>query len=103
MGSRHRRRHQMYPLIESYLAGSQSERAFCSEHGLTRSVFAHWRAKYRRDMESSEGAFREIHPPAGYTGTAQAEIEYPNGVRVRFFGSVDAGLLLKLVSERRAA
>ena len=93
----------MYPLIESYLAGSQSERAFCTEHGLTRSVFSHWRAKYRRDRESPEGAFVEIHPPAESTGTVQAEIEYPNGVRLRLFGPVDAGLLLTLVSGRRAA
>jgi hypothetical protein len=90
----------MYPLIEAYLAGDESERTFCAEQGLSRSVFAYWRAKYRREVEPSGGAFVEVPSPG--SAAPSAEVSYPNGVRVALYGRVDTRLLFALVSREAA-
>jgi hypothetical protein len=90
----------MYPLIEAYLAGNAFGRMFCAEHGLSRSVFAYRRAKYRREVEVVGGGFAEVHAP-GSTAPS-AEVSYPNGVRVALYGPVDTRLLFALVSREAA-
>jgi len=94
---RHRRKEEMYPLIEAYLAGEESERTFCEVHGLTRSTFAYWRAKYRRDQQTG---FIEVRPEVAPTEKAHVEVLYRSGTRVRLFTPVTPSYVMGLVEER---
>lgn len=93
-------RRKMFSLIEEYLGSEESERAFCTRRRLTRGVFAYWRGKYFREGRASN-AFVEIEPPAA-ASAASVEIAFPSGVRMTFFGPVDAMTLFVLATRQAA-
>ena len=91
---------EMFPLIERYLAGHLSQKAFCDEHGLSLAQLNYWIAKYRRQgatpQHEQSGAFVEICPaPAG---EALLEVVYPSGVRLRLFSLVEPAYLERLLT-----
>lgn len=94
---RHRRKGEMYPLMETYLAGDESERSFCEAHGLTRSTFAYWRRKYRKEQQAG---FIEVRPEAAPAEKVHVEVMYPGGTRVRLFTPVTPSYVVGLVRER---
>jgi transposase-like protein len=91
---------QMFPLVEHYLQGHQTQKAFCAEHGLSTSVLNYWLAKYRRERTPAaapeRGAFVEITGSAGQQ--ALMEVVYPHGVRVRLFAPVEPAYLARLLT-----
>ena len=100
----------MFPIIESFLQERQTQRAFCEEHGLSRSVLGYWLAKYHREMTERPGAFLEITPAAlpqvqAVPPAEQAlmEVVYPHGVRLRLFSPVAPAFLEHLLMLEGAA
>ena len=82
----------MYPLIERYLEGGQTQKAFSESHNISLAVLNYWISKYRRAGDS-QSPFIEIKTPVG----AFAEISFANGAQVRLLGPVSASYLLDLV------
>ena len=46
---------EMYPLIESYLSGSQNQLDFCDSSGLKPHLLSYWLQKYKADKNESQG------------------------------------------------
>jgi hypothetical protein len=87
---------EMYPVIEAYLAGGQTQKDFCAEHRLPVPVFAYWLARYRRQSGGSEGpAFFEVTLPQAHQPVA--EIDFPGGARLRLFTPVGPAYLAALL------
>ncbi len=86
----------MYPLVEAYLASGERQKAFCEAHTIPEPVFNYWLSKYRRSQSPSSAAFVEI-APAAPTGNAVLEIDFPDGVRLRFFAPVSPAYLAQLI------
>ncbi len=87
----------MYPLIEHYLEGDQTQKAFCKSHDLSQAVLNYWISKYRRDHISPKPppSFVEVKPPT--ISQAFAEINFATGAQVRLLAPVSASYLLDLV------
>ncbi len=85
----------MYPLIERYLEGAQTQKAFSESHNISLAVLNYWISKYRRESISpkSPAPFIEIKTPVG----AFAEISFATGAQVRLLAPVSANYLLELV------
>lgn len=94
----------MFPLMEEYLNGQQTQKAFCEAHGLSQSKLNYWLAKYRRQMSEQAGDFIEILPGSAPEERAFLEVVFPHGVRLRFFAPVEPAYLERLLTpERRVA
>lgn len=87
---------EMYPLVEAYLQSGQKQKAFCAAHILPEGVFNYWLSKFRRSQSPSSAAFVEI-APAAPMGNAVLEIDFPDGVRLRFFAPVSPTYLAQLI------
>lgn len=85
----------MYPLIERYLEGGQTQKAFSASHDISLAVLNYWISKYRRDHRAPK-AFIEIKKPPVIT-EAFAEISFTSGNRIRLLAPVSAAYLLELV------
>lgn len=85
----------MYPLIERYLEGGQTQKAFSESHDISVAVLNYWISKYRRDQKSVS-AFIEVKPPVAATF---AELSFASGVQVRFLSPVSASYLLELLPQ----
>lgn len=94
----------MFPLVETYLAGDQTQKAFCAEHGLSMPVLNYWLKKYRRHHdEGPTTAFVEVTPESEIAtmvapADALLEIWYPHGVRLRLFAPVPPAFLERLLA-----
>jgi hypothetical protein len=86
----------MYPLVEAYLASGERQKAFCEAHAIPEPVFNYWLSKFRRNQSPSTGAFVEIAPPSP-SGNAVLEIDFPDGVRLRFFAPVSPAYLAQIL------
>ena len=90
---------QMFPLVEAYLAGSQTQKVFCAEHHLSTAVLNYWLKKYRgQHDEGPTAAFVEVRPEPAGPAEAFLEICYPHGVRLRFFAPVPPAYLERLLT-----
>lgn len=71
----------MYPLVERYLQGQYTQKAFCAEHSLSSSVLNYWLAKYRRERAPEAthepGSFMEIRPRRAAADQVLLEVIYP--------------------------
>jgi len=45
---------EMYPLIESYLAGNENQLDFCVRSGLKPHLLSYWLQKYRTDKNETQ-------------------------------------------------
>lgn len=92
--------HKMYPLVESYLEGHLTQKAFCAKHGISESVLNYWLSKYRGETAEPAEAFIEITPRA-VSERALMEINYPHGVCLRLFTPVEPSYLKHLLAPGR--
>ena len=90
---------EMFPLVERYLAGDQTQKAFTDEHGFSIAVFNYWLSKYRRQNETPED-FVEISLAPESSRQALLEICYPDGVRLRLFSLLPPDYLAQLLAAR---
>ncbi|MBL7793330.1 MAG: hypothetical protein JNK77_13460 [Saprospiraceae bacterium] len=88
---------EMYPLIELYLGGSQTQREFCEERGLNVGVFNYWLGRYRGEQSESTSGFEVIALPNVPVVESGIELEYPNGIKLRIAGGVSASYLRSLL------
>ena len=91
---------EMYPLVEKYLEGHLTQKAFSSVHGITEAMLNYWLAKYRKDKANTSDSFIEITQSALPADHAFMEVVYPRGIRLRFFTPVDPSYLNRLVARR---
>lgn len=105
------RAQEMFALIERYKISGLTQRAFCKQEGIPYSTLQHWLPHYRSHQEagavetgaSSSGGFlplkRSPRPVQPASGSA-IEIDYPNGVQLRFPAGGDISLLRELINVR---
>ncbi len=103
------RAEQMYPLIERYLASELTQKQFCQQEGFSRSTFLCWLKKYRRHQQSNAHPSCEFIPlhfaaNKGLPIPAQptCAVEYPNGVVIRLFGSINVQMISQLIRMQAA-
>lgn len=89
------RQEQMYRLIEEQQAGNQTATSFCQQRGIKLGTFNYWLRKKKQDVESSSSSFITIDANAPTQG--EAELIYPNGVRLRL-ENFDAHKIRQLIS-----
>lgn len=88
---------EMYRLVQRYLEGHKTQKAFCAEHGISVTMLNYWLAKYRRETAQKPDAFIEILPEAAPQEQALLEVIYPHGVRLRLFAPVEPSFLVPLI------
>lgn len=86
---------RMYPLVEEWLEGNGSQRAFCHQQGIRLSTFYYWVKKYRNERHPSGFVPLEVTSD----GNSGVEVIYPNGVMIRFGGAVQARYLKELITQ----
>ena len=96
MSQTRRTAQEMFPLIERYLQGTMTQKAFCVEHDISLPQLTYWRAKYRREAAHKPEAFIEIRPEQPQE-RAVMEVVYPHGVRLRLFVPVAPSYLAPLL------
>ena len=87
---------EMYPLVERYLQGHLTQKAFCREHGISTSRLNYWLTKYRKEATQKSEAFIEILPGARQE-QALLEVVYPQSVRLRLLAPVAPSYLAPLL------
>lgn len=78
--------------IEACQAGSQTVQHYCTEHGIKKSVYYYWSKRLQKQSE-----------PTGFVPLSINNVErcdvvvnFPNGVRISFNGSISASVLKEL-------
>jgi transposase-like protein len=87
---------EMFPLVETYLSSSVTQKEFSAAHGMSLHVLNYWIAKYRRERAEA-GAFVEIVPTTEAVDQPLLEISYPTGVSVRVFSPLAPAYLNRLL------
>jgi hypothetical protein len=93
----------MYALIEQWQQSGISQKAFCSEHSLTVLKFQYWHKRYKAEKlpdESNEPSFIKMSVPVAQMhghSVGQAEVVFPNGIRILLHQEVSAHFLKALV------
>lgn len=93
------RQEQMYRLIEDQQAGNQTATSFCQQRGIKLGTFNYWLRKKKQDVESSSSSSSSsfIAIDTNATPQGEAELIYPNGVRLRL-ENFDAHKIRQLIS-----
>lgn len=96
-----------YPVIARYFSGNLSARDFCKKEGLSDDQFSLWRPRYMADHNISSpdpapAAFHPIEVSPGKPSKAKdinipIEMEYPNGVVLRFENMPEDSRLASLI------
>jgi hypothetical protein len=74
-----------------------SKKAYCDQHGLGYHTFLYWVAKIIPAADAG-GSFSQIAlNPDSLPSTAQIEIEYPTGTRIRLQGDFTAAYIKSLL------
>lgn len=83
---------KMFQLIDEYRNSGSTIKSFCEDRDIKVGTFNYW---IKKKMESfSTGGFVKIHAPV--PSTADLELVYPSGVRLRT-NSTDLGLVKRLL------
>jgi len=91
--------------VKKYLASGLTQKAFCRQESLVDVTFQCWLRKYRaaqyqpRVSSPSRNRFipLQVQPATAAAHNPSCTLEYPNGVRIHFSGTVDAHLLSHLL------
>jgi hypothetical protein len=96
--SKQARQERMYELVKIWLAGNQSQLAYCQQVGMSRSAFQHWVSKYRQEEAKSEFKDKGKFLPIKVIKSSHPVIELvlPSGAVLRFYHPIDLGLLQTL-------
>jgi hypothetical protein len=99
------RAQQMYTLVGKYLSSGSTQKQFCQQQSIPLSTFSYWLRHYRQNNQNPDQTSAEFIP-LGLTSKRNVPVlsqptcavEYPNGVLVRLFGSVDVQLHGRLIN-----
>lgn len=91
-----RSKEEMYPLIEEWQQSGQSQKQFCEQKQLPKSVFIYWLQKYRKQQDSLSG-FAAVEVTGQRSGRPYLEVEYPGGMVLRFFEPVSMQTVSRLL------
>jgi hypothetical protein len=91
-----RSKEEMYPLIEEWQQSGQSQKHFCEQKHLSKSVFVYWLKKYRKQQDSPSG-FAAVEVTGQRSGRPYLEVEYPGGTVLRFFEPVSIQTVSRLL------
>ena len=97
MAGSNRTTEEMYPLVEAYLTGEMTQKAFAARHGLSLPVFHYWLRKYRTSKKLTGGGFVEVTPRSDVTPPAFLEVDLGRGQQLRFFAPPPATYLIQLL------
>lgn len=99
MTTKEQKQEAMFSLIESWQSSGQTQHEFCKAQGLAYSAFHYWYKKYRQRYQAgSPSAFVPVRVKSSLPGSLVAELILPDGKRLNFYQSIDAGLLRALLS-----
>ena len=96
--ARFRTEADMFPLVESWQSSGQTQKVFCTEHGISVSVLAYWQRRYRdhHAEESNEiDGFVPVH--MAVPSSFAIEMALPSGTVLRFGQVVPMGYLKALL------
>lgn len=103
----HRKKTEMYPLVEAWQNSQQSKVEFCEAKSINVHTFTYWLQKYKIEQSEkinppSKNKFLPLQikkPPTSSTATSPAtiEIQYPNGIQLRIHQQVDTQFLTTLL------
>jgi len=89
-------REEMVLLMEEFARSGQTQKDFSASKGMNVHKFSYWFRKLKKERETPSG-FARVDTGAAPAGpNAQAELVFPNGVRLRVDAS-DVSLLSRLV------
>ena len=76
-----------------------SRKAYCKQAGVSYHALSYWIDKFRSESEPKAGAeFSEVLlPSSGSCPAAVIEIEYPDGVKLRFSAQMPASYIKALL------
>jgi hypothetical protein len=81
-----------FDLIDQWQHSTMVKKDFCSLHNIKLGTFQYWITKYWKTSHSPATGFVALTP----SPDTQAEITYPNGVRIRVNAS-DPGSIAQLI------
>ncbi len=75
---------EMYPIVENYLEGKQSQKSICDSASISVPVFQYWLKKYRAEhSQDEENGFVEVEVQTNLKiPTSSLTIYLPSGTRV---------------------
>ena len=97
-------------LVESFQSGNQTQKNFCSEHGISYSTFQFWLRRYRqeysvcsrREQKLASGGFVRLKTTSDEhrkkSNDFDVVIEYPGGIRISFGSVPETGLIRDLLA-----
>ncbi|MDO8965066.1 hypothetical protein [Algoriphagus sp.] len=80
-----------YELFYRWQRSGLSKSAFAHREGISKVSFYYWAKKFetKTDSPGSQAGFSRIELAESTSQVAVARINYPNGISVELFGSVD--------------
>ncbi|UZR96346.1 IS66 family insertion sequence element accessory protein TnpA [Chondrinema litorale] len=96
---------EMFPVVEDWLSSGLTQKAYSLQHNLPLHILPYWVSRYRkRKSESTPKEKSAKFIPVNYEKPMLqgVEIEFPNGIILRFSQAVSASYLqqvLKLCSD----
>ncbi len=98
----------MYLAIEMWQESGLSQHKFCDLEKISKSTFSYWLKKYRKEKKQvqavstrSDKAFIPVEISKTFQLSSSSdgpiEIDYPNGVRLRYSGGMEVQKLKSLI------
>ena len=89
MGRTHRKKSEMYPLVEAYRNRTVTQTAFCEEHQIKHSTLAYWISRYNKEhcLDKPASLFRPVRV-CDTTQLDSLSVHLPSGIRVTLSTSV---------------
>ena len=89
---------EMFPLVAQWQESDQTQKAFCTQHSISVSVFAYWLRRYR-DQQSGADDQETSFIPVRMTvpDCAALEVVLPSGAVLRFAQVVPLSYLKALL------
>lgn len=90
---------EMLGVYSDWQGSGLSKKVYCQNKGLAISTFHYWTKKFRSEGTPSERGFIELSLPQlqEVPLVPKVEIEYPSGVKLRFYREVEANWLKTLL------
>jgi hypothetical protein len=91
--------HEMRGVYSDWQGSGLSKKVYCQSKELAISTFHYWAKKFRSEGTTSERGFVELDlsQPQEVPLVPKVEIEYPSGVKLRFYREVEVNWLKTLI------